>query len=104
MKPLIESYQINPKADLASMPTEILEKIISFALPTVCAYHWQAYPKHFETRWDPAWINGLPLVSKNIRQIAKPIRDRRYAVVICFEKALEGYRASSNDGGRRCEG
>ncbi|KPI36768.1 uncharacterized protein AB675_11774 [Cyphellophora attinorum] len=80
---------VKPKLNLASMPTEILEKIIAMAMPervTVTgrysiplgelkagrfdrqATKWkQCYP----FRWTIWWCPGLLLVSKSIRQIVR---------------------------------
>jgi hypothetical protein len=59
------------------MPTEILERIINFAIqdPLFLAVGYWGHPLKQSTpfRWDPEWLPSLLCVSKSIRQVARSI-------------------------------
>jgi hypothetical protein len=62
------------------MPTEILERIINFAVqdpPFLAVGYWGRPQKQSSPfRWDPDWLPSLLCVSKSIRQVARSIFSR----------------------------
>ncbi|KPI36382.1 uncharacterized protein AB675_2914 [Cyphellophora attinorum] len=68
------------RPNLAAMPTEILERIINFAIqgsPFLTVAYW-GRPEMQTTpfRWYPEWLPSLLCVSKPIRQVARVVLSR----------------------------
>jgi hypothetical protein len=59
------------------MPIEILEKIMSFVIPSVvsipptCTYPGRTTFLYQAFKWNPQWNYGLLAVSKSLRQVAR---------------------------------
>jgi hypothetical protein len=83
---LTRSCQVEPELNLVSMPHEILDRIISLAIPeTVCvtATYSPEFWKHCRPlEWDSDWVLGLLAVSKRLRQVARRSLALRVEAVI----------------------
>ncbi|KPI36752.1 uncharacterized protein AB675_11771 [Cyphellophora attinorum] len=70
-----------PEPNLASMPTEIMEKIIGYAVPhyfTINAmYREKSRKQHNPFKWEPSYLPNLLLVSKSIGNTARKVFSER---------------------------
>ncbi|KPI35715.1 uncharacterized protein AB675_1263 [Cyphellophora attinorum] len=94
-QPLSAPSRFEASPTLDTMPLEILEMIIAFAIPDIVTIHIisahssLAWEQPYEFWWGPIWVKNLLHVSKPIGRVAWKILCKRAVL------KLEGFRMLS---------